>query len=52
MSIESGNPLPNNYPLGNDRFREQIEKALGRHVGYNQRGRSRAKDGDKEIAQK
>jgi REP-associated tyrosine transposase len=31
--------LAYNYPLGNDRFREQIETALGRRVGQNQRGR-------------
>jgi putative transposase len=28
-----------NYPLGDDRFKQQIEKALGREVGHNQRGR-------------
>lgn len=28
-----------NYPLGNDRFREQVESALGRKVGEKRRGR-------------
>ena len=28
-----------NYLLGNDRFREQMERALGRRVGHRQRGR-------------
>lgn len=28
-----------NYPLGNERFKEQVEFALGRAVGHNQRGR-------------
>jgi len=28
-------------PLGNERFREQIEAALGRRVGSGQRGRPR-----------
>ena len=32
-----------NYPLGNERFKQQIEKALGRAVGHNQRGRPREK---------
>lgn len=30
-----------NYPLGNDRFKQQIEKSLEREVGRNQRGRPR-----------
>ena len=36
-----------NYPLGNDRFREQVESALGRKVGEKQRGRPRRQN---EIA--
>ena len=28
-----------NYPLGDSRFKLQIENALGRVIGYNQRGR-------------
>ena len=28
-----------NYPLGNDRFREQVETMLGKRVGQRQRGR-------------
>ena len=32
-----------NYPLGNERFRAQIEAALGRAVGQRQRGRPRVK---------
>ncbi|MCG8380059.1 MAG: transposase [Proteobacteria bacterium] len=28
-----------NYPLGNDRFKESIEKTLQRQIGYAQRGR-------------
>ncbi len=35
--------LSYNYPLGNDCFREQIEKVLGRRVGYKQRGRPESK---------
>ena len=31
--------LAYNYPLGNDRFREQIETALGRRVGERKKGR-------------
>ena len=31
--------LDYNYPLGNDRFKQQIENALGQAVGYNRRGR-------------
>lgn len=31
--------LSHNYPLGNDRFRQEIETMLGRHVGENRRGR-------------
>lgn len=30
-----------NYPLGSQRFKEQVESALGRTVGQNQRGRPR-----------
>jgi putative transposase len=33
--------LDYNHPLGHDRFREQIEAALGRSVGYSRRGRPR-----------
>ena len=33
-----------NYPLGNERFRAQIEEALGRAVGQRQRGRPRVKE--------
>lgn len=32
-------------PLGNDRFREQIEKALGRKIGQGRRGRPQSKAG-------
>ncbi len=28
-----------NYPLGNERFKESIEKTLKRQVGYDKRGR-------------
>lgn len=31
-----------NYSVGNDRFKQQIERALGREVGHNQRGRLKA----------
>jgi len=31
--------LAYNHPLGNDRFREQIESTLGKRVGRRQRGR-------------
>ncbi len=41
--------LAYNYPLGNDRFREQIERALGHKVGYRKRGRPERK-GTEEIA--
>jgi putative transposase len=30
-----------NYPMGNDRFRSQVEAALGRRVGQGHRGRPR-----------
>lgn len=30
-------------PLGNDRFRQQIEEALGRSIGYSKRGRPRVR---------
>lgn len=36
--------LSYNYPLGNDRFREQVEKALGRQLGYKERGRPRIEE--------
>ncbi len=39
-----------NHPLGNDRFRGQIERALGRSVGEKQRGRPRADLADNESA--
>ena len=39
-----------NYPLGNDRFRKQIETALGRRVGHNQRGRPEVKKRGEGIA--
>lgn len=35
------NNLSYNYPLGNKRFKDQIEMALGRAVGQRQRGRPR-----------
>ena len=35
-----------NYPLGNDRFREEIEFVIGRSVGYAKRGRP---SGGKEV---
>jgi putative transposase len=31
--------LEYNYPLGNERFKQQVENVLGRNVGHNQRGR-------------
>jgi hypothetical protein len=31
--------LQTRIPLGNDRFRVQIEQALGRSVGFSKRGR-------------
>ncbi len=34
-------------PLGNDRFRDQIEKALGKKVGYAKRGRPMKQTGKK-----
>lgn len=40
--------LAYNYPLGNDRFREQVELSLGRKVGEKQRGRPKRQN---EIAQ-
>ena len=39
-----------NFPLGNDRFREQIENALGKTVGQSKRGRPRKKKDGEEIA--
>lgn len=36
--------LAYNFPLGNDRFRESIEAALGRRVGERKRGRPLARD--------
>ena len=36
--------LAYNYPLGNERFREAIETALGRRVGERKRGRPAARD--------
>jgi hypothetical protein len=38
-----------NDPLGNERFREQIETALGRRVGGRKRGRSAARDEVAEV---
>ncbi len=40
--------LAYNYPLGNDRFREEIEAALGRQVGERKRGRPVTRE---EVAQ-
>ncbi len=34
-----------NYPLGNDRFKETIEKTLQRQIGYAQRGRPKLSTG-------
>jgi putative transposase len=31
--------LAYNYPLGDDRFQKQIESALGRRIGFKERGR-------------
>ena len=31
--------LLRNYPVGNDRFKNQVEAALGRRIGTGQRGR-------------
>lgn len=36
--------LQTGTPLGNDRFRAQIEQALGTRVGYNRRGRPKTKN--------
>lgn len=41
--------LAYNYPLGNDRFREQVESALGRKVGEKQRGRPRRQNETAQI---
>jgi len=37
MSIKGSDPIP--LPLGNDKFKAQIELTLGRKVGKNERGR-------------
>ena len=36
--------LAYNYPLGDDRFRKQIENALGRRIGFKERGRPKVKE--------
>ncbi|HEU5338641.1 MAG TPA: hypothetical protein VFU39_05070, partial [Sulfuricaulis sp.] len=41
--------LAYNYPLGNDRFREQVESALGRRVGEKQRGRPKRQNETAQI---
>jgi putative transposase len=41
--------LAYNYPLGNDRFREQVETALGRKVGEKQRGRPKRQNETAQI---
>ena len=41
--------LSYNHPLGDDRFREQIEKALGRRVGQSHRGRPRAEKNENRL---
>lgn len=41
--------LAYNFPLGNDRFREAIETALGRRVGERKRGRPAARNGVAQI---
>ena len=38
--------LQTGTPLGNDRFREQIEQQLGRKIGYSHRGRPRNDSSD------
>lgn len=35
--------LAYNHPLGDDRFKNQIENALGRRIGFKERGRPRSK---------
>ena len=42
--------LQTGTPLGNDRFREQIEKVLGRKVGQSRRGRPRKLPDDEGAA--
>lgn len=41
--------LAGNFPLGNARFREQIETALGRRVGERRRGRPATRTGAAQI---
>ena len=41
--------LAYNHPLGNDRFREQVESALGRKVGEKQRGRPKRQNETAQI---
>ena len=41
--------LAYNFPLGNDRFRETIETALGRRVGERKRGRPSARNAAAQI---
>lgn len=41
--------LAYNYPLGNNRFREQIEATLGRGIGHKQRGRPRRQTENAQI---
>jgi hypothetical protein len=38
-----------NFPLGNERFREAIEMALGRRVGEPKRGRPSARNAAAQI---
>jgi REP-associated tyrosine transposase len=41
--------LAYNYPLGNNRFREQIEATLGRGIGQKQRGRPKRQTENAQI---
>jgi len=40
--------LAYNYPLGDDRFQKQIENALGRRIGFKERGRPKIKEHEEE----
>ena len=44
--------LQTGTPFGNDRFREQIERTLGRKVGYSRRGRPRRPGADEDGSNK
>ena len=42
--------LAYNYPLGDDRFQKQIESALGRRIGFKERGRPKINEHEEEGA--